>query len=412
MKQFLTKVRGKTLNVLRKVIYYNHKYKPKGSFVSTKEYVQAHKDSGVKYYEIFPDQVTTLEIPTDLLPILSPWSVYDTFDPTRERTLYVITNYVVSVVPKGRLYSNNIDMVAVITQDNFLLADVSFQYHMHRKARPQENKVFKQNYFIAPKKYKGVVFNMLAGGGPIINYGHWLIDVVPRIHLLKKSGWFDKVDWFVVPNYRIDFQKDTLRLLGVSADKIIIGTDQLHIEADTLISSTAPRGDRSYLMPDWVVDFHRKAYINPNIDEKKYPSMIYITRRDGKARKVLNEPELITTLESYGCKCLELRSYSFVEKVNLFNAAKVIISVTGAGLANVMYCNKSAKVIEIFPDVLIHTFNYNLAEVVGLDFYFMVCKAETGAKNLTEANDANITVDIVALKKLMDEEIFKKVDLY
>jgi capsular polysaccharide biosynthesis protein len=405
MKQFFTKARGKTLNVLRKFVYYNHKYKPKGYFLSTKDYVQAHRDSGVKYYEIFPNQITTLEVPVDMIPLLSPWSLYDTFDPTLERTLKVITNYVVAVVPNGRLYSNNIDMVAVITKDNQLLADVSFQYHMHRIAKPQENKVFKQNFFIAPKKYKGVVFNMLAGGGPIINYGHWLIDVVPRIYLLKKSGWFDKVDWFVVPNYRIDFQKDTLRLLGISADKIIIGTEQLHVEADILISSTAPRGDRSYLMPNWIVDFHRQSYINPDIDEKKYPSMIYITRRDGKARKVLNESELITTLERYGCKCVELSSYTFIEKVNLFNAAKIIISVTGAGLANVMYCNKNAKVIEIYPDVLIHTFNYNLAHIVGLDYHYMICKADTDAKNLIEANDANIKVDVDELKSLLDKEI-------
>lgn len=404
MKQILKKVRLKALNVLRRIIYHNHKYKPTGYFFSTRDYLQMHKNSGVNYYEIYPEQVTRLEVPTELYPILSPWSIYDTIDPGKERTLQVKTNYVLATVPDGRLYSNNIDMVAVITQDNQLLADVSFQYHPHRRANPQENRIFKQNYFVAPQKYKGVVFNMLAGGGPILNYGHWLIDVVPRIHLLKKSGWFEKVDWFVVPNYRIDFQKDTLKLLGVNEDKIIIGTEQLHIQADILISSTAPRGDRSYLMPDWVVDFHRKAYIEQKLDQENYPSMIYITRRDGKARKVLNEGELITFLESYGCKCIELSAYNFTEKVNLFYAAKVIISVTGAGLANVMYCNKNATVIEIFPNVLIHTFNYNLAAVAGINYHFIISKADTGAKNLVEANDANITVDVDRLKKMLDEQ--------
>lgn len=405
MKKIITKAKGKTLNALRRIIFYNRKYKPKGSFYSTKDYIHQNKNSGVKFYEIYPDQVTTLEVPAEMYPLLSPWSVYDRLSPAKERTLQVKTSYVVVAIPNGRLYSNNIDMVAVITQDNQLLGDVSFQYHMHRQAKPDENKIFKQNYFVTPKKYKGVVFNMLAGGGPIINYGHWLIDVVPRIQLLKKSGWFEKVNWFVVPNYRIDFQKDTLKKLGISEDKIIMGTEQLHLEADVLISSTAPRGDRSYLMPDWVVDFHRKVYIDQDLDKAKYPSMIYITRRDGKARKVTNETELIKVLEGYGCKCIELSAYTFAEKVNLFSAAKVVISVTGAGLANVMYCNENAKVIEIFPEVLIHTFNYNLARIVGVDYHYMISKAETGAKNLKEANDANITVDVAKLKNILEKEI-------
>jgi capsular polysaccharide biosynthesis protein len=294
-------------------------------------------------------------------------------------------------------------MVAIITQDNVLLGDVSLQYLPDRIARPEENNIFKQAYFTSPKKYKGVVFNMLAGGGPIINYGHWLVDVLPRIYLLKKSGWFDRVDWFVVPNYSYDFQKDSLKLLGIDENRIIQGSDQLHITADVLIASTAPRGERSYLMPAWMVEFHRESFLNNQLVTNKFSPVVYISRRDGTTRKVLNEDKLIDLLEPYGFKAYELSKLSFIEKVNLFFNAKVILSVVGAGLSNVVYCRKEAKVIEIFPEVLVDTFNYNLVKSVGVDYYYLICKSETQAKKLTKANNTDLTVDLDQLKEVLDD---------
>ncbi len=404
MKDVFNKIRRKSLSFFQKFIYYNHHFKPKKAYQSSKQYfIDYQYDLNAYYCELYPNYTTNLPVPEGLLKAIPPYCRYDQLHPELPCTLTVTTSYIVVALPNGRLYSNNIDMVAIITQDNVLLGDVSLQYLPDRIARPEENNIFKQAYFTSPKKYKGVVFNMLAGGGPIINYGHWLVDVLPRIYLLKKSGWFDRVDWFVVPNYSYDFQKDSLKLLGIDENRIIQGSDQLHITADVLIASTAPRGERSYLMPAWMVEFHRESFLNNQLVTNKFSPVVYISRRDGTTRKVLNEDKLIDLLEPYGFKAYELSKLSFIEKVNLFFNAKVILSVVGAGLSNVVYCRKEAKVIEIFPQVLVDTFNYNLAKSVGVDYYYLICKSETQAKKLTKANSTDLTVDLDQLKEVLDD---------
>jgi hypothetical protein len=402
MKGILHKIKRKGLNTLRKFIYYNHKYKPLKAYALSKDYFNENRQTiGLQFIELYPNYTTLLEVPENFLKAIPPYCLYDKKLPDTLSTLGVTTDYVIIALPNGRLYANNIDMVAVITQHNTLLGDVSLQYLLNRVARADENRIFKQNFFIPPKKYDGVVFNMLAGGGPVNNYGHWLVDVLPRIHLLKKSGWFDKVNWFVVPNYTHDFQKDSLKLLGITEDKIIQGTEQLHITADVLIASSAPRGVRSYLMPKWLVDFHRESFLNFKIKNFEFSPFVYISRRDGTTRKVLNEQKLIDMLEKYNFKVIELSDFSFVEKISIFDSAKVIVSVVGAALSNVVFCKKGTKVLEIFPELLVDTFDYNLAEQVGVEYNYLICKSEKKANQVLKATNTDMTVDLIEVEKIV-----------
>lgn len=407
MKNLFTKAKKKISRTLRNNVYRNYFYKPSGAYTSTKEYIATYPDNaGVQYIEIYPGYTSTLSVPEDLCKAVSSYTAYDALAKT---TYSVKTNYVIAVIPNGRLYTNNVDMVAVITGDNKLLGDVSLQYHINRIAKPEENLVFKQKYFAHPVKYSGVVFNMLAGGGAINNYGHWLIDVISRIHLLKESGYFEKVNWFLVPSYAYDFHIDTLSFLGISSDKIIVCSGYMHIQADLLISSSHPRGERSHIFPKWVIEFHRNTFLK--FTEKlssSYPALVYISRKDGNTRKVVNEDQLISLLEEYGFKSYELSTLPFIEKVKLFNSAEIIVSATGAGLINLIYARKGAKVIEIFPDVLVHTLNYNLAVAVDMEYHYLISKTSVQAKTLRQAEHVDLTVNLEEVKQLLEQLLVSK----
>jgi capsular polysaccharide biosynthesis protein len=402
MKEIYHKVKKRGLNTLRKLIHYNRKYKPSKAYALSKEYCQSNKHiTGLECIELYPDYTTSLEVPENFLKAIPPYCLYDQIHPEQHSTLTVTTNYIIVALPNGRIYSNNTDMVAVIASDNVLLGDVSLQYLPDRIAKAEENPVFKQNYFIAPVKYKGVVFNMLAGGGPVNNYGHWLVDVLPRVHLLKKSGWFDRVNWFVVPNYRHDFQKDSLKLLGIREEQIILGSDQLHITADVVISSSAPRGVRSYLMPQWLAEFHRSSYLNQIPATARYAPRVYISRRDGTTRKVLNEEKFIELLKKYNFQIIELSKLSFIEKINLFHHARVLVSVVGAAFSNLVYCQQGTKALEIFPEVLVDTFDYNLATLVGVEYNYLICRSGVQTKKLTKATNTDMMVDLAEAERVI-----------
>lgn len=260
MKITFKKIRKRLWKEVIKYLPYNHAYRPTGTYPTSKNFKDAVSIQGKKvfYQEIYTDLVSNLSISQEFYAVCSSY-----FKPN----LSVKTTYLVVEVPNGRVHTDNEASIAVIADDNHLIGDISFSYNYGRVVSPDDNNIFRQSYFTKPENYKGTVFTMLTGGSGINNYSHWLIDVLPRIHLLKESGWFDKIDWFLVPAYKHDFQRDTLTMLGIGKDRIIEGDKHAHIEADTIIATTAPRGT-DQIIPLWLCEYLKNTFLSKSLSRK------------------------------------------------------------------------------------------------------------------------------------------------
>ena len=64
-------------------------------------------------------------------------------------------------------------------------------------------------------------------------------------------------------------------------------------------------------------------------------------------RIILNNDELKEFLAKEGFKIIDLNKHSFIEQISLFNRAKIIISIHGSGLTNVIFSKPKTKIIEI-----------------------------------------------------------------
>ena len=72
-----------------------------------------------------------------------------------------------------------------------------------------------------------------------------------------------------------------------------------------------------------------------------YPQKIYV-KRNSTARKIKNEEEIILLAEKHGYKIFEPEKHPFIEQVMFFYYAKNIISQSGSGLANAIFCRKAS----------------------------------------------------------------------
>ena len=70
----------------------------------------------------------------------------------------------------------------------------------------------------------------------------------------------------------------------------------------------------------------------------------YINR---KKRRLKNEPEIQSYLTSIGYSVLNLEDLTLDDQVHLFSHATEIMGFHGAGLTNILFCNKDVKVFEI-----------------------------------------------------------------
>jgi hypothetical protein len=405
-KVTLKKIQRRLLQWVYRYVPYNTAYRPKGVYDTALGYINAQLTPRGEYVEIYPEHVTQLRTSPAFKKALSPYTIYDEWAAEDPLTLKAKTDYFAVRVPNARLYTNNISLISIIADDDMLLGDISLQYISARDStvRGNESPILKQRYFVHPKKYRGTVFSMLPGGAATFNYGHWLIDVIPRIHLLKQSGWYEKVDYFLVPSYRKDYEIDTLKLLGIDASKIIESNEQLHIQADAIIASSHPRGERSYLIPRWVINYLNEAYLTDDIlrNDLDFPPLIYISRSDSGLRRVTNEGEVMNMLSQYGFKTFVLSQLSFTDKVNLFYNAKVIVAASGAGLSNILFSRPGTKLVEIFSEGYVQSFFYNIANFKDLEHHLLVCKSPSPARNMKEGLTEDITIELDKLKPILD----------
>lgn len=383
----LRKVIRRIKKLLTRVILYNRRFKPRGAYNSIDEFVSSVK--GAAAIEAFPAYISHLNVA----------------DEFRSRFIgYVDTTIVaqippaqVVVVPNGRVHTDNNFSVAIISGDNKLIGGLSFDLETNV---PSKNNIFRQNYFHEPKKYDGVVCTLLIGEGGIVNYSHWLIDSLSRIALLKKAGWYDKVDYFLVPSYTYDYQKDSLRMLGIDESKIISGHKENHIQADTLIATTYVR--YSEHIPAWCCQFLRDEFIKYSVispSKKRFSPYVYISRNDSAKRRVLNEPELMDVLNKYDFESYELSKLSFQEKISLFAQAEIVIATIGAGQANLVFCNESANVIELMAEDFAQPFFNDLANKVGINYDYLICKSDGRAQTFKQGEKLNLMVDTVEVER-------------
>jgi hypothetical protein len=184
----------------------------------------------------------------------------------------------VATIPQGRFWKN----CAVITPDNQLLGDVSIYYKIDPRKNPYKHPAFRKN-IEKVEKVGGKISVLSAPGGD--SYFHWLFDVLPRIHLLKKSKL--KIDKFVVNSLKHSFQKQTLELLEIPESKIIDGSQTPHLQADQLIVPSLPRYQTCNIAP-WVFKFIRDSFLpfSQSTPSSTARRRLYISRAQASRRKL------------------------------------------------------------------------------------------------------------------------------
>ncbi|MBD1395617.1 glycosyltransferase family 61 protein [Pontibacter sp. JH31] len=396
-KVFYDKSTKRLKKILGRYIPHNTRLRPIGICQIDLNDNTSCADSEVTVHSIYPNLTTPLEISEHLYKACS-----DYWKPKRS----VTTDYVVVEVPNGRIYTDNESSVAIVTQENRLVENVSLSMIDGKVVSPEQNNIFEQSYFQVPTRFKGTVFSLLTGGAGLNNIGHWFMDVLPRLHLLRESGLYDEVDWFLVPSTRYGYQTETLELLGIPSEKIITGAEYHHLTADRIIASTAPRGNHT-LVPRWLGQFIRDSFL-PLVQEEEMAVSetapnLYISRSDSAIRNVLNEKELLEALETYKFKSVISSKYSILEKIKMFSQAKVVVSATGAGLISMFFCKPGTKIIEIFHEGFVIEPFYDIATKIDLDYDYIICKGDKPVHDAAEGQRQHLFVETDQVVEILEK---------
>lgn len=76
---------------------------------------------------------------------------------------------------------------------------------------------------------------------------------------------------------------------------------------------------------------------------------LFLSRGGAKLRRLRNEAALAALLARHGFETFVATDANHAEQIARFRAARIVVSVHGAGLANLLFTAPGARVVEIFP---------------------------------------------------------------
>ena len=262
-------------------------------------------------------------------------------------------SYKVYSIKDCRIYTNCVENVSVI-KNNQLIVEGSMQQVSGKLVNPKKNEVLKSGTPKFLKRINGSVFNLAQGASGYNNYAHWLLDIVPKIKILSQVYSLKKINHFYFSKLN-HFQKETFKILKLNSIKIVDSKLDKHCFVENLIFCTHPnylKGtifDAHSNIPRWIIYYLRKILLKCASKKIEKYKKIYIDRSDSQYNhcKIINDFEIKKYLKNRGFEIIKLSEYSLKDQISIFKNCNNVVGPHGAGFANLIFCKKKTKVLEI-----------------------------------------------------------------
>lgn len=110
-------------------------------------------------------------------------------------------------------------------------------------------------------------------------------------------------------------------------------------------------------------------------DTNLLPRCFYVTRERSWARRLTNEPEVISALEALGIVSVSLEDLPAGRQAALFRGAQLVVAPHGAGLANLLFASPGCVVLELQMDAYCNWCFRRLSALLGLHYDCVVGRA-------------------------------------
>lgn len=220
------------------------------------------------------------------------------------------------------------------------------------------------------------------------NYFHWLTEVVTRLYMLKDQ--LSNYTLIMPAEYKHSYQQYSLQKFAIQ--KIQWTHSRKVLFADEVVIPTRPAPvDNPGLLKNAIAFLVKDRSLGISKGEK-----IYISRQHAANRKVINEAEVIAFLQQQGFAILLCEELSFEEQMSIFAQARILISIHGAGLTNLVFMPADSCILELRKQDDSEKYNcyFTLSAVFGHRYFYQACTSNTDLP----PDNADIYVDIDKLR--------------
>jgi len=230
---------------------------------------------------------------------------------------------------------------------------------------------------------------------------HFTIDVLPRICRMKEC-FPDEMDSFTFcyPTLKTTYEAEYLELLGVGSGQIMDTTQARSIECEEVFC--LPHPGRYNGLHSYTRLAREEILSKVDLSGLEQSRPIYLSRR-ASMRHCLNEDRVMAVLEQRGFVIVDPMPERVVDQIRLFHAASLVLSVHGAALTNIFWCQPSTPVIEFVNPGYKDQGYRNLTAYLNLPYFSIPDPRYAPSRPHNWLNRGeDILADIEHLERLLD----------
>ena len=219
----------------------------------------------------------------------------------------------------------------------------------------KNGQIYYKNYKVI-KRYD-VVFSMLGKFSQV--WAHAIVEYLPKLAVLRDAirDCKNKIT-VLVPEYKDPQLKEIIynELNKYNVDIEVVYPKQAisseiayYIERPAFFTDhevNVSIGDQ--YIPYKTVDVIRKllvdTYAKNSIIQDKY-RYIFLPRRGGLGKGIINEPEIEQFFKNKGFYFVEPHKLTLKDKIDLFQSAEIIVGPAGSAFTNLIFCRPGTKVL-------------------------------------------------------------------
>jgi hypothetical protein len=231
--------------------------------------------------------------------------------------------------------------------------------------------------------------------GECRNYGHFLVEVLPR--LVLNAAHYPADARILLYKTAKSFAPPLLRAAGIAPSRVSWIVRQ-PVHARTMY----------WLTPNTRTSHHHSADIYRVLRDmvgdgvSEPPSrLLYISRRDAARRRLVNDDAVGAMLEARGFEHVSPSTLTFADEVRTFAEARMVVSVCGAELANTAFMPSGGSVVMLTPAMMPGAFYWETAHHRSLAFTVIWGPLDDPAQGV----HGDFSVDCAALERIVDSEL-------
>lgn len=207
------------------------------------------------------------------------------------------------------------------------------------------------------------------------NYGHWMIEMLPMLHLALSRLTDDRIG--VLVHDTSDpmlggIMQQTLRRLGIDDHRVrVSGTEPVFVRELIMVEGMTEHG--SYMSP-LVRDCHERlahGIVGQGIER------VFLLREAGTGRHFRDEPHMTRLAVERGFRAVSPARLGLDGQIALMRDARVVAGAMGAAMTNLIYAREGTRAALFAPAIMPDTFFWFIANLRGLPYREIRC-AQSG----------------------------------